>query len=213
VLPEFGAVKLSELSRADLQRFAGRLLAEGLSPSTIRNTFLPLRAIYRDAEAQGDVLVSPTTGLQLPAGRGRRDRIADSAEASKLLAVLPQSDRVLWATAFYAGLRLGELRALAWEHVDLAAGVIRVERALDPREGYVEPKSRAGRRRVPIPGVLRDELVEHRMREGRSEGLALAGRGSFPSAPPRSLAEVALVRPIIGATGAVVDDPRPRAVR
>ena len=46
---------------------------------------------------------------------------------------------------------------------DLAAGSIRVERSYDPRERlYVEPKSRAGRRRVPIAGALRDALVEHR---------------------------------------------------
>ena len=51
-----------------------------------------------------------------------------------------------------------------WEDVDLAA-------RRDPRravagtrvEGPVEPKSRAGRRKVPIAAVLRDHLVEHRL--------------------------------------------------
>ena len=44
----------------------------------------------------------------------------------------------------YAGLRLGELRALDWEHVDLASGTITVERSFDPKAEFVEPKSRAG---------------------------------------------------------------------
>ncbi len=49
--------------------------------------------------------------------------------------------------------------ALRWLDVDLAAGAIHVERAYDPKAGeYVEPKSRSGRRRVPIAGVLRDAL-------------------------------------------------------
>jgi integrase len=60
------------------------------------------------------------------------------------------------------GLRRGELQALRWEDVDLANGVIRVERAWDVQEGPIEPKSRAARRRVPIPAILRDYLVEHR---------------------------------------------------
>jgi integrase len=54
--------------------------------------------------------------------------------------------------------------ALRWEDVDLAAGVIRVERSWDPQSRlFVEPKSRAGRRRVPIAAVLRDVLLEQKM--------------------------------------------------
>jgi integrase len=48
---------------------------------------------------------------------------------------LDQRDRALWGTAFYAGLRLGELRGLRWEDVNLAEGVIRVERAIEKKEG------------------------------------------------------------------------------
>ena len=47
----------------------------------------------------------------------------------------------LWATAVYAGLRRGELLALRWEDVDLKAGLIRVERAWDPKaREFVAPK-------------------------------------------------------------------------
>ncbi len=96
-------------------------------------------------------------------------------EAERLLAALPARDRPLWATAIYAGLRAGELEALAWECVDLASGVIRVERSFDRgSKTYVSPKSRAGRRRVPILAVLRGVLVELRM-TGTGEGLVLPG--------------------------------------
>ncbi|MGE5746379.1 MAG: hypothetical protein ACM33U_03880, partial [Solirubrobacterales bacterium] len=47
--------------------------------------------------------------------------------------------------------------------MDLAAGVIHVERGWDDSEGAIELKSHAGRRNVPIPAILRDYLVEHRM--------------------------------------------------
>jgi len=43
---------------------------------------------------------------------------------------------------------------------------------------YVEPKSRAGRRTVPIAGVLRDLLVEHKLR-ARGE-LVVPGRDGGP---------------------------------
>jgi integrase len=181
ILPDLGAAKLSDVARADVQDLADRLLAKGLDPSTIRNALMPLRAIYRRAVSRGDLAVNPTTGLELPAVRGHRDRVASPAEAAALLAALPEHERPLWATALYGGLRRGELMALAWEHVDLAEGVIRVEGSYDPKAGeYVTPKSRAGTRKVPIASALREHLVAHRLRSGRAAGLVF---GTSPSRP------------------------------
>jgi integrase len=188
ILREFGSVRLSALSRVDLQDYADRLLSEGLDPSTIRNTLMPLRAIYRRAVARGEVTVNPTTGLELPAVRGRRDRIASPAEAAALLTALPEEDHALWATAMYAGLRRGELMALRWEDIDLKANVITVSRSWDVKAGIIEPKSQAGKRTVPIASVLRELLITHRLRSGRSEALAF-GRDSARPFEPVTLSE------------------------
>jgi integrase len=169
LLPALGAAKLSAIQRADVQDLVDGMLARELDASTIRNTLMPLRAIFRRAVARGDVAVNPTTGIELPAVRGRRDRIVAPSDAASLVDALPPLDRALWATALYAGLRRGELQALRWSDVDLAKGVIRVERAWDRYAGVIGPKSRAGRRSVPIAAVLRDHLVEHKQRSGESE--------------------------------------------
>ena len=51
-----------------------------------------------------------------------------------------------------------------------------MERSWDQREGAIEPKSRTGRRRVPLVGPLRSELAAHRLRQkGGGEGFALGG--------------------------------------
>jgi integrase len=178
VLPELGAVKLAELSRPDIQGLADSLLAEGLSPSSVQTTLLPLRAIFRRAISRGELAVNPCSGLELPAVRGRRERIASPEEAEALIAVAPERDRAVWATAMYAGLRLGELRALRVEDVDLAAGVIRVEHGWDPVEGEIELKSHAGRRKVPISTILRDFLIDQLARGGREESELIFGRTS-----------------------------------
>jgi integrase len=117
----------------------------------------------------------------LPAVRGRRDRIASPVEAAQLLAALPEADRPLWAMAMYAGLRRGELFALRFEDVDLRAGVLRVERAYDPKAGvYVEPKSRAGKRSVPLASVLREYLAAQRLPSGRPHGLVFGSDAETP---------------------------------
>src|SRR5205807_2695119 len=110
------------------------LTAQGLNASTIGTTLNLLRNIYRRALQRGEVAVNPTTGLEMPAVRGGRDRIASPDEAARLLAALPAADRPLWSTAMYGGLRRGELMALRVEDVDLAAGKIRVERGWDANE-------------------------------------------------------------------------------
>lgn len=168
VLPDFGAKRLTDLQRPDLQAFVNRLIAADISPSTIQVTLLPVRALYRRAMSLGEVALNPCTGLELPAVRGRRERYASPNEAEKLLAAVPPRDRAIWATAMYAGLRRGELRALRAKDVDVANGVIRVERGWDPYEGEIKLKSAAGRRRVPIAAVLRDHLAEHQAGSGRT---------------------------------------------
>jgi integrase len=60
--------------------------------------------------------------------------------------------RAMLATLTLAGLRIGELCALRWRDVDLAAGWLTVG----------ESKTDAGRRRVKIRGALRDELLAMR---------------------------------------------------
>ena len=61
---------------------------EGLAASTIHNSVMPLRAIFRLEISEGRLAVNPTTGLQLPAVRPTRDRVADPQEAVKLVAGL-----------------------------------------------------------------------------------------------------------------------------
>jgi integrase len=166
VLPSLGSNRVTALSRTMLQDLADRLSAEGLSPSSVRNTILPLRAIYRRAHSRGDVALNPTLNLSLPAVRSRRDRIAVPTEARALLDALPLPERPIWATALYAGLRLGELQALDWSHVDLDQNLLHVKRSWDRLAGFIAPKSRSGNRRVPVTNTLRRELLNHRLRQG-----------------------------------------------
>jgi integrase len=181
VLPEFGGVRLSELTRADLQDFVDRLLGRKLAASTIRNTMNPLQAIYRHAVRRELVIVNPTREVDLPAARGRRERIATASQAAHLIAAAPESDRAIWATAFYAGLRRGELQALRSSDIDLGRSEITVERSWDQYEGPIAPKSKAGVRTVPILAVLRDHLDPRAL--GTGTDLAFGRRPDEPFSP------------------------------
>jgi integrase len=161
VLPKLGQERLRELTLPQLQRFVDQLGRDEMAASTITTTITPLRAIYRRARQLGDVQANPTSGLSVPAVDRRQTRFATAAQIEAMLEKLADpKDRALWATALYAGLRRGELTGLHREEVDLATGVIRVERGWDDCEGEVPPKSKQGRRKVPVPATLRDRLAE-----------------------------------------------------
>ncbi len=166
VLPALGGRRMNAITTSDLQALVDRWSAEDQSPSTIRNSIKPLQALYRRARAREGLAVNPTRDLELPAPNPKEVEIVAPDVAAQLLDVLPAGDRALWATALYAGLRYGELRALRWSGVDLAGGSIRVTESWDPKAGAIAPKTKNSQRTTPLPGLLRDCLMEARMAAG-----------------------------------------------
>jgi integrase len=169
IYPNIGPARLSLVTTADLQALIDRWHAAGLSASTIRNTIKPLQVIYRRARAREGLPVNPTRDLELPALQVREVEIVPPHVAARLLAVLADEDRAVWATALYAGLRYGELQGLRWHAVSLADGLIYVRESWDAQAGRIAPKTPKSRRRVPIPATLRDVLLEHRLGGGNGE--------------------------------------------
>ncbi|MEA2190741.1 MAG: hypothetical protein QOI73_862 [Solirubrobacteraceae bacterium] len=180
ILDELGDRQFSQVTRGDLQRLADGLVADGLAPSTVQCSLLPLRAMYKRAISLDELTINPTIGLRLPAIRGGRDRIVTPAQAEALIEALPTAhDRALWGTALYAGLRRGELLGLMWSDVNIAAGQISVSRSWDVSEGYdVGPKSAVGRRKVPIASRLRALVAAYRLASPRAHGHVFGTTGT-----------------------------------
>lgn len=169
-----GPHRLTAIGRADWQAFIDHLAREGhegkpLAGSTIRNVLNPVKVAYRRAIQRGEADINPTKDLDLPAADGKRERFATPDEVRRLLAALPDTERAIWGTAVYAGLRRGELRALRWNAVDLEGSMIEVRASWDddPAVGEIEVKSDAGRRRVPIIAALKAMLRMHKEETGR----------------------------------------------
>lgn len=166
VYPTLGDEPIAEIRRSDVQELVDSLRAGGLAPATVQAAVTPLKSIFRWAIGRGRLTVNPTTELDLPAVRSRRQWHHSLDESVQLIEAAPEEDRAIWATALYAGLRRGELRALRVADIDLEAGVIRVEHGWDDKEGEQDTKGR-NRRKVPISGELARHLRAHLLRTGR----------------------------------------------
>jgi integrase len=175
---ELGSLRPAEVRRSDVQAFADELLA-AMSPGSASNVLNPLQAYYRRAVHREELSTNPTEEIDLPAkGSKRARRIVTPKGAAALLAVVPPEDRAIWATAFYAGLRRGELQALRCMDVDLNANLIHVRKGWDQVEGEIEPKSPAARRVIPVLAILRDHLAEQLQRSGRTGKDRIFGRSA-----------------------------------
>jgi integrase len=87
------------------------------------------------------------------------------AEVYALADAIDPRYRVLVLLAAFGSLRWGELAALRRSDIDLKARTIRVERQLTEVTGcgllFGLPKSAAGRRTVPLPGVVLADVADH----------------------------------------------------
>jgi integrase len=187
-LATFGDRRIATITRHQLQAWVDAKAAKGMPRSTINNAVDPLRVLFRRALRRSVVATNPTTDLELPGRAGEPMRFASRQEAKQLVEALPPEDRALWATALYGGLRRGELRALRWTDVDLEAVTMTLRSAWSgSAEG--DPKSRAGRRRVPIVPTLAGYLRAHREVTGRGgEDLVFGRTSSDPFVPRPSAA-------------------------
>lgn len=211
VIPRLGSIRVAQLRRRDVQELlVDGLAAAGFSGSRIRDVLNALRAVLRRPLKNDELQANPVDDhLDLPPDSEPRDRAASPAEAAALLAALPEDDRPLWATAFYAGLRRGELRALRCSDLNSALTEIHVQRGWDDYDGEIEPKSRKGIRRVPIAGALRLVLLEHLARTGRRGDDLVFGRTARDPFTPTHIRKRALGAWAAAAVGAFLGDEKP----
>jgi integrase len=193
ILPTFGHFRLTEIRREDVQRIIDAMLRGDHSASTIKNTLIPLRVIFKRAIRDRVVTVNPMQYLEIPADRGRRERFATPSEAAALIAALPVDDRALWATAFYTSLRRGELRELRVSDFDREASTLDVYRALDDSGAVILTKSYAGDRKVPVIPTLRRFLLDHLALTGRRGDDLIFGRTADLPFIPTTIRERSLI--------------------
>ena len=157
---------LPELTVADVERFlAARQHGDRpLSPRSVGHLRAVLRAALNDAVRHGHVASNAAQLARPPRVEAKERRDWTPADRDAYLRALEGTDsHAPAATAFYAGLRQGEMLGLRWLDVD--PGVIHVRRAAiwkDGRSELAEPKSASSRRDVPVSPTLATILAAHR---------------------------------------------------
>ena len=131
----FGNRKLSEISRKDIFNFRDNVKStpkkrgsEEVTNSHVNRVLAGLRRLFNFAINRELMLDTPfpktsKSGLYYPEPKGLRNFFTEE-QMIRILDASPEWLRPMVLTAFYTGMREGELRGLQWEWVDLQEGVI-----------------------------------------------------------------------------------------
>ncbi|WP_169568162.1 tyrosine-type recombinase/integrase [Sneathiella limimaris] len=163
--PKIGDLRLNELKRSQLQEFIDEMLEKN-SLAMTKKVLASLKAILAEAVSRDMIEVNLANDIRLP--RSRRNEaekiIPTKAEIKALIEKAPERHKPLIVTAILTGMRASELRGLTWDHIDFENRVIKVRQRADRYNEMGNPKSRAGRRDIPMTPKVCETLLEWRQR-------------------------------------------------
>ncbi len=151
ILPAIGGRKLESVTRADIER-----LVEPMPGPTRNRVLAVVSRVFTLAEAWEwrAQHTNPARGIERAIERAR-DRVLTPDELGRLAGALddlaeahPPAVAAIRVAAL-TGLRIGEVLAMQWEHIDFAAGRV------------ILPETKTGRRSHDLPSAALAVLADH----------------------------------------------------
>jgi integrase len=186
IIPVIGQVRLDRIDVRAVEKIRDDLRKKNYAPRTVNTIIRIIGAVFRAAIRRGEVTINPVDQVErafMAAGELRGDEAAmstdDTVNPDSLLSpdeirimlahTVQPLYRALFATAALTGARSGELFALRWTDMEMPEarqGYIYIRRTVswarargeDIKPRYYPPKTKAGLRKLPIPGELAQAL-------------------------------------------------------
>ncbi len=160
-IPFFGDRKLRSIGPRDVKRFVAHVQSRGVSHNTVRLALAPVRCLFGCALEDELIERNPCAGVrvtrpadaELDDDRKEKAKAMTEEELARVLAELAVGHRPLFELLAGTGLRIAEALALRWSDLDLGRRQLHVRRRYY-RGSFAPPKTRSGRRTVPLsPGM------------------------------------------------------------
>jgi len=165
VLPAFGAMRLDEIRREDIEAFVSGKKKAGMAPRSIRLMLAAMRPVFKRANKDGILTANPASepAELIKTGGKREVEVYTGPEVRHILAAaekhLPRFYPLLF-TAFRTGMRQGELVALEWSSIDWRGKFLEVRR--NCWKGIFGTTKNGKARKVDMSDQLSAVLTEHK---------------------------------------------------
>lgn len=160
----FGPMPLASITQPHVRGWIADIAAIGLAPNTVHKAYQILSKLLSAAVDAGRLTQTPCRNVPLPKVIDHEMRFLAPDEVARLAAVVHPRYRALVLLGAYGGLRIGELGGLRRARVDVLRGRIDIAEKVVEVGGQLlfgAPKTRAGRRQVPLPRPVTAELEAH----------------------------------------------------
>jgi integrase len=174
LVPNVGGIQAAKLSPRQAQGLVDTLRASGgrngapLSSRSVQLAIVVLKAAATWATETRILGRDPLLGFKRPKSKAAKDATAAwTVDEARAFLSSVSNDRLLaaWSLLLTRGLRRGELAGLRWDAVDLEGRSLRITRTrvlVDGQPVDSEPKTDAGKRRVPLDDHLVARLRSHK---------------------------------------------------
>jgi integrase len=160
--PRWGHAKLAAITQPQVQAWVNDLAKSDLAASTVSAIYQEFSRCMQAAVNARILNESSCIGVNLPALAHNDMQFLDHDDIAKLADAIDPRYRALTILLAYSGLRIGEATALRSQDVKDRSVTVR-STAVEVNGVWMEqpPKTRAGRRTVPLPQRVADALHEH----------------------------------------------------
>ncbi len=137
IRPAIGSIRVDRLEADVLDRCYGQWLATGLAPGTVRHLSAIISAALGQGVKWGWLATNPAARSSPPSAQSPTMKIPTVEELSALYRASTDDQILATAVAMAAltGARRGELVALRWSDVDMAAGTVTFARSISVVKG------------------------------------------------------------------------------
>ena len=164
LIPILGKVPLGKLGPEHVQSLQAKLLSNGLSASSVQAVRNTLSAALSQAERWQLIERNPVQLVERPHAESKEPRVLTREESDRFLEAARGDDmEYLFMLMLATGLRPGEARGLPWAAVGAETLEVR-QQSIDLGRALAAPKSRHGRRTVPLVPLAQQALSAQRQR-------------------------------------------------
>ena len=147
----FGRIPADEIKPSMVEEFQHGLLKghtnirnKPLKPATVNRIIALMKRIYNLAMREELVDKNPCFKVSMLPENNKRDRVLSHEEFKRLISHLPEHAAQIVKTAYYTGMRAGEIFNLTWDKVNLKEGYIELSsedtKTSEPRRIYLVPE-------------------------------------------------------------------------
>lgn len=156
---------LKKVTANDIREYQQRLINSGLSNKSVNNIMITLKRVFDKALEEHVISVNPCNAVKNLGLNKKQMKFWTPDQFKEFISLIDEEDEFLfktyYTTAYFTGMRCGELLALTWKEIDGFRREINVYKSLAYINSEIvitEPKTKNSIRRISINTKLFDLL-------------------------------------------------------